>query len=83
MLPVGNSPTWYRLSHDTVLDDECFGAITDVLGGETVNNERAFKPVTLPYRRFPQGDVTLNGEEALAYVRERMAFASGEGLMQV
>ena len=61
-----------------MLDDECFAAITDVLGGVTVNNERAFTPITLPDTRFPQGEVTLNGEEALAYVRERMAFASGD-----
>ncbi len=44
----------------------------------TVDNERAFTPVTLPDVRFQQGEVTLNGEEALAYVRERMAFASGD-----
>ena len=43
-----------------------------------MNNEKAFTPVTLPEVSFPQGEVTLNGEEALAYVRERMAFASGD-----
>ena len=76
--PVGYRPTGSGFSHDTVLDCEGFAAITDVLGGVTVNNERAFTPITLPDTRFPQGDVTLNGEEALAYVRERMAFASGD-----
>jgi polyisoprenyl-teichoic acid--peptidoglycan teichoic acid transferase len=67
-----------RIDHVAVLDFEGFAAITDVLGGVTVNNERAFTPVTLPEVRFPQGEVTLNGTEALAYVRERMAFASGD-----
>ena len=67
-----------RIDHVAVLDFEGFAAITDVLGGVTVNNERAFTPVTLPEVRFPQGEVTLNGAEALAYVRERMAFASGD-----
>ena len=67
-----------RIDHVAVLDFEGFAAITDVLGGVTVNNERAFTPLTLPSVRFPQGEVTLNGEEALAYVRERMAFASGD-----
>ena len=67
-----------RIDHVAVLDFEGFAAITDVLGGVTVNNERAFTPITLPDTRFPQGDITLNGEEALAYVRERMAFASGD-----
>ena len=67
-----------RIDHVAVLDFEGFAAVTDVLGGVTVNNERAFTPVTLPDTRFPEGEVTLNGEEALAYVRERMAFASGD-----
>jgi LCP family protein required for cell wall assembly len=67
-----------RIDHVAVLDFEGFAAITDVLGGVTVDNERAFTPVTLPDVSFPQGEVTLNGEEALAYVRERMAFASGD-----
>ena len=67
-----------RIDHVAVLDFEGFAAITDVLGGVTVTNERAFTPITLPDTRFPQGDVTLNGEEALAFVRERMAFASGD-----
>ncbi len=67
-----------RIDHVAVLDFEGFAAITDVLGGVTVNNERAFTPVTLPEVSFPQGEVTLNGVEALAYVRERMAFGSGD-----
>ena len=66
-----------RIDHVAVLDFEGFAAITDVLGGVTVNNERAFTPVTLPDTRFPQGDITLNGEEALAYVRERMRLRQG------
>jgi LCP family protein required for cell wall assembly len=67
-----------RIDHVAVLDFEGFAAITDVLGGVTVENERAFTPRTLPQVSFPRGEVTLNGEEALAYVRERMAFASGD-----
>jgi polyisoprenyl-teichoic acid--peptidoglycan teichoic acid transferase len=67
-----------RIDHVAVLDFEGFAAITDVLGGVTVTNERAFTPVTLPEVTFPQGEVTLNGTEALAFVRERMAFASGD-----
>ncbi len=63
-----------RIDHVAVLDFEGFAAITDVLGGVTVENERTFTPVTLPEVTFPQGEITVNGEEALAYVRERMAF---------
>jgi len=67
-----------RIDHVAVLDFDGFAAITDVLGGVTVENERAFTPVTLPEVTFPQGEITVNGEEALAYVRERMAFGSGD-----
>jgi LCP family protein required for cell wall assembly len=67
-----------RIDHVAVIDFEGFAAITDALGGVTVQNERAFTPVTLPEVTFPQGEVTLNGVEALAYVRERMAFGSGD-----
>lgn len=67
-----------RIDHVAVLDFEGFAAVTDALGGVTVLNERSFTPVTLPEVTFPQGEVTLNGEEALAFVRERMAFGSGD-----
>lgn len=67
-----------RIDHVAVIDFEGFRAVTDALGGVTVNNERAFTPSELPSVSFPQGPVTLNGEEALAYVRERMAFGSGD-----
>jgi polyisoprenyl-teichoic acid--peptidoglycan teichoic acid transferase len=42
-----------RIDHVAVLDFEGFAAITDVLGGVTVNNERAFTPVTLPEVTIP------------------------------
>ena len=54
-----------RIDHVAVLNFEGFAAITDVLGGVTVNNERAFTPNTLPDTRIPDGGVAINGEGAL------------------
>ena len=67
-----------RIDHVAVIDFDGFQAATDALGGVTVTNERAFSSSVLPGTTFPRGEVTLNGEEALAFVRERMAFASGD-----
>ena len=67
-----------RIDHVAVIDFEGFKAATDALGGVKVNNERAFSSSVLSGTSFPRGEVTLNGEEALAFVRERMAFASGD-----
>lgn len=67
-----------RIDHIAIVDFEGFSALTDTLGGVTVLNERAFSPSELPEAYFPAGEVTLNGEEALAYVRERASFADGD-----
>lgn len=67
-----------RIDHVAVIDFDGFRAATDALGGVTVTNERAFSSTVLAGVTFPRGEITLNGEEALAFVRERMAFASGD-----
>jgi polyisoprenyl-teichoic acid--peptidoglycan teichoic acid transferase len=67
-----------RVDHVAVVDFAGFAALTDALGGVTVNNQRAFTPGELPGASFARGEITLNGEEALAYVRERSAFATGD-----
>ena len=51
--------------------------IIDTLGGITVNNEKAFTSVIGKYR-FEKGSINLDGKKALAYVRERKAFADGD-----
>jgi len=56
-----------RIDHVAIIDFEGFSAVTDVLDGVTVSNDRAFSPRGLPSVRFPAGEVTLSGEEALAY----------------
>lgn len=67
-----------RVDHVAVVDFAGFAALTDALGGVTVDNQRAFSPSELPGASFARGEITLNGDEALAYVRERSAFASGD-----
>ena len=67
-----------RVDHVAIIDFEGFKALTDSLGGVTIDNQRAFTPTELPSVSFPRGEITLNGEEALAYVRDRMSFADGD-----
>ena len=57
--------------------------VVDALGGVTVYNDEAFTCKTTNYfhenrtYKFAKGYITLNGDEALTYARERKAFASG------
>lgn len=67
-----------RIDHVAVIDFDGFQAATNALRGVTVTNERAFASSVLPGTTFPRGELTLSGEEALAFVRERRAFASGD-----
>lgn len=57
-----------RIDHVAAIDFEGFKGMTDALGGVTVNN-------TTPFRNgkqnFPAGQVALDGERALMFVRER------------
>lgn len=67
-----------RIDHIAIVDFEGFSALTDALGGVTVDNEKAFSPSEMPDEFFPAGEVTLDGEQALAYVRDRMSFSDGD-----
>ena len=61
-----------------VLDFVAFKGITNALGGVEVNNPAAFNSSQLPGRVFVSGEINLNGEEALAFARERYAFSDGD-----
>lgn len=50
--------------------------VVDELGGVTVYNPEAF--TSYAGISFPAGDINLNGDEALAFVRERYSFADGD-----
>ncbi len=64
-----------RIDEVMVIDFEGFKDLTDALGGVTVNNQVAFEANG---KMYAVGDIPLNGEEALTYVRTRKAFADGD-----
>ncbi|MDN6555798.1 MAG: LCP family protein [Acidipropionibacterium acidipropionici] len=67
--------TGTTMDHAVVIDFNGFIALTDKLGGVTVNNPQASK---IDGQSFPAGQVTLKGEPALKYVRERYDLANGD-----
>lgn len=67
-----------RIDHVAIVDFEGFRALADALGGVKVYNPTAFTSRNQKGSRFPQGEITLKGNDALAYVRERYAFADGD-----
>jgi LCP family protein required for cell wall assembly len=63
------------MDHTVVIDFESFVQITKVIGGVTFNN--SFESTNLGYH-FPKGEVTLAGDELLAYVRQRRGLPGGD-----
>ncbi len=64
-----------RMDHVVLIDFEGFIQLTEELGGVQVDNKYA--SVSGGYN-FPVGKVTLRGQEALAYVRERKQLPHGD-----
>ncbi len=67
-----------RIDHVAVVDFTGFVAVTDALGGVDVDNPVGFTSDHLDGHYFPQGVQRMDGREALAFVRERYAFADGD-----
>lgn len=67
-----------RIDHVAMVDFEGFKGLTDALGGVEVNVKAPFSPSTLPGHTFNAGKQTLNGTEALAFVRERKSFPDND-----
>ncbi|MFV0375105.1 LCP family protein [Microbacterium sp.] len=63
------------IDHVAIIDFEGFRGLTDALGGVTVDNAQAFDARG---HTFPAGAITLDGDDALVYVRERYAFPDGD-----
>jgi anionic cell wall polymer biosynthesis LytR-Cps2A-Psr (LCP) family protein len=61
-----------------IVDFSGFKGVTNALGGVDVYNATGFMSSHMPGHYFEQGTHTLNGAEALAFVRERYAFADGD-----
>ena len=64
-----------RMDHVAEVDFAGFTALTDEVGGVRVYNTH---PSRSGGYAFPVGYITLNGEEALAYVRERKGLPRGD-----
>jgi LCP family protein required for cell wall assembly len=67
-----------RIDHVMFVDFDGFKAIRDALGGVQINNPSTFASTPMKGHTFERGIQTLTGDEALAFVRERYAFADGD-----
>ncbi len=69
-----------KIDHVMMIDFAGFKDVTDALGGVTVKNEVDFEITNgdTPVKHFEIGDIKLNGEEALQFVRERYSFIDGD-----
>lgn len=55
-----------------------FKKIIDALGGVTVYSDYSFSDHSVGYYSFSKGENHLNGDQALAFARERYAFSDGD-----
>ncbi|MBG6083559.1 LCP family protein [Zhihengliuella flava] len=66
------------VDHVAFIDFEGFRGLTDALGGVEVNNPREFTTAPPDPQHYEAGTITLSGERALRFVRERKAFSDGD-----
>ena len=64
-----------RMDHVALIDFEGFIRLTEDLGGVTVTNKHDFSSHGFNY---PKGEITIAGEEALWFVRERKPLPGGD-----
>lgn len=70
-----------RMNHAVKIDFEGFIGLTSELGGVTVYNRVGSEAIASDgsfHYRWPQGELTLGGPEALAYVRQRYELPNGD-----
>ncbi|MHA7219800.1 LCP family protein [Arthrobacter sp. MDT1-48-3] len=67
-----------RIDHVASIDFEGFKGLTDALAGVQVDNPVAFQSSGSEGESFAAGPITLQGESALKFVRERYAFSDGD-----
>ncbi|HHU38199.1 MAG TPA: LCP family protein [Propionibacterium sp.] len=60
-----------RIDHAAMINFDGFIGLTDAVGGVTINNKHATPG-------FPRGQITISGEQALKYVRERKNLPRGD-----
>lgn len=66
------------IDHVAVIDFDGFKGLTTALGGVPVRNPVAFESSGADGEYFPEGTISLEGESALKFVRERYAFTDGD-----
>lgn len=66
------------IDHVAFIDFEGFRGLTEALGGVEVNNPREFTTAPPDPQHYEAGPITLSGERALRFVRERKAFSDGD-----
>lgn len=67
--------TGTRMDHIAQVNFGGFISLTETLGGVTVQNKHAF---TSHGHSYPKGEITIQGEEALWFVRERHHLPNGD-----
>lgn len=67
-----------RIDHVAVIDFAGLSAMTTALGGVVVDNPQAFTASRGDDRYFAAGPLTLEGDRALTFARERYAFATAD-----
>lgn len=70
-----NELTGITIDHAAVIDFSGFADLTNAVGGVTINNSYAFESHHYDY---PKGKITLSGQRALWFVRERDALPNGD-----
>lgn len=66
-----------KIDHIAMVDFEGFRELSSALGGVTVENKIPFTANDTDYY-FPAGEITLEGDRALRFVRERKSFTNGD-----
>jgi len=67
-----------RIDHVAVIDFEGLGALADALGGVPVESPVAFSSRNMPGFSFTAGQNVVEGDRALAFVRERYSFRDAD-----
>lgn len=67
-----------RIDHVVMVDVAGFNRVTDAVGGVELDVQVPFTSTIINGRAFEKGPTKMNGPEALAFVRERQAFADGD-----
>jgi LCP family protein required for cell wall assembly len=67
-----------RIDHVAVVDFEGFADISEALGGVPVQSPIAFASLNMKGYSFTRAENIVEGDRALAFVRERYAFADGD-----